>query len=106
MRTPPRREHEGRSQSLGRAAQDHGGGVRHLDRRALLVVAAAAPDHVAGAVEPLGVGVVVVSSEVEEVLGLADRVLVMREGVVVHEAPAAHLDEAQVLDLVMEGAPS
>jgi len=53
-----------------------------------------------------GVAVVVVSSEVEEVLGLADRVLVMREGVVVHESPAAHLDEAQVLDLVMEGAPS
>jgi ribose transport system ATP-binding protein len=52
-----------------------------------------------------GVAVVVVSSEVEEVLGLADRVLVMREGTVVHEAPASALDEAQVLDLVMEGAP-
>ena len=50
-----------------------------------------------------GVAVVVVSSEVEEVLGLADRVLVMREGAVVHEAPASALDEAQVLDLVMEG---
>ena len=32
-----------------------------------------------------GVAVVVVSSEVEEVLGLADRVLVVREGAVVHE---------------------
>ncbi|GAB2570948.1 sugar ABC transporter ATP-binding protein [Microlunatus antarcticus] len=53
-----------------------------------------------------GVAVVVVSSEVEEVLGLADRVLVMREGAVVHEAPASALDEAQVLDLVMEGAPA
>ena len=53
-----------------------------------------------------GVAVVVVSSEVEEVLGLADRVLVMREGSVVHEAPAADLDEAAVLDLVMEGAPA
>ena len=50
-----------------------------------------------------GVAVVVVSSEVEEVLGLADRVLVVREGVVVHEAPATELDESQVLDLVMEG---
>ncbi|PVG81003.1 sugar ABC transporter ATP-binding protein [Nocardioides gansuensis] len=50
-----------------------------------------------------GVAVVVVSSEVEEVLGLADRVLVVREGHVVHEAPAADLDEARVLDLVMEG---
>ncbi|WP_241238219.1 sugar ABC transporter ATP-binding protein [Nocardioides pantholopis] len=50
-----------------------------------------------------GVAVVVVSSEVEEVLGLADRVLVVREGVVVHEAPAEELDESRVLDLVMEG---
>ncbi len=35
-----------------------------------------------------GVAVVLVSSEVEEVLGLADRVLVVREGLVVHEGPA------------------
>ncbi|MCD4532701.1 sugar ABC transporter ATP-binding protein [Nocardioides sp. cx-169] len=53
-----------------------------------------------------GVAVVVVSSEVEEVLGLADRVLVVREGRVVHEAAAAHIDESQVLDLVMEGTPA
>jgi len=51
-----------------------------------------------------GVAVVVVSSEVEEVLGLCDRVLVIREGVVVHDGPATELDEARVLDLVMEGA--
>ncbi len=50
-----------------------------------------------------GVAVVVVSSEIEEVLGLADRVLVVREGEVVHESAAADLDEARVLDLVMEG---
>ena len=49
-----------------------------------------------------GVAVVVVSSEVEEVLGLSDRVLVVREGVVVHEAPATELDESRVLDLVMK----
>ena len=35
-----------------------------------------------------GVAVVVVSSEIEEVLGLADRVLVVREGEVVHESAA------------------
>ena len=46
---------------------------------------------------------VLVSSEVPEVLGLADRVLVVREGRVVREAPAAELDEGRVLDLVMEG---
>ena len=50
-----------------------------------------------------GVAVVVVSSEIEEVLGLADRVLVVREGVVVHESAATSIDEAAVLDLVMEG---
>ncbi|HSK28235.1 MAG TPA: sugar ABC transporter ATP-binding protein [Jiangellales bacterium] len=51
-----------------------------------------------------GVAVVVVSSEVEEVLGLSDRVLVIREGMVVHEGPAADIDEHRVLDLVMEGS--
>ncbi|GGR61352.1 ribose transport system ATP-binding protein [Nocardioides luteus] len=50
-----------------------------------------------------GVAVVVVSSEVEEVLGLADRVLVISEGSVVHEGPATEIDESKVLDLVMEG---
>ncbi|WP_216656534.1 sugar ABC transporter ATP-binding protein [Nocardioides marmotae] len=50
-----------------------------------------------------GVAVLVVSSEVEEVLGLADRVLVVREGVVVHESEAGQIDESRVLDLVMEG---
>jgi ribose transport system ATP-binding protein len=45
-----------------------------------------------------------VSSEVPEVLGLADRVLVVREGRVVHQAPGSELDEARVLDLVMEGS--
>jgi len=52
-----------------------------------------------------GLAVLMVSSEVPEVLGLADRVLVLREGQVVHEAPATDLDEHRVLDLVMEGAP-
>ena len=49
-----------------------------------------------------GVAVVLVSSEVPEVLGLADRVLVMREGRVVHTGPADELDEGRVLDLVLQ----
>ncbi|MFV2102585.1 sugar ABC transporter ATP-binding protein [Micromonospora sp. LOL_024] len=58
-----------------------------------------------------GVGVLLVSSEVPEVLGLADRVLVMREGRVVRTSAADELDENTVLDLVMagslmEGAPA
>ncbi|MDI1464401.1 sugar ABC transporter ATP-binding protein [Catellatospora sp. KI3] len=51
-----------------------------------------------------GVGVLLVSSEVPEVLGLSDRVLVMREGRVVHTAPAEGLAEEDVLDLVMAGS--
>jgi len=51
-----------------------------------------------------GVGVLMVSSEVPEVLGLADRVVLMREGRVVRQAPAVDLDEPTVLDLVMAGS--
>lgn len=52
-----------------------------------------------------GLAVLLVSSEVPEVLGLADRVLVLREGRVVHTASAHDLDEHRVLDLVLEGGP-
>jgi ribose transport system ATP-binding protein len=52
-----------------------------------------------------GVAVVVVSSEIPEVLGLADRVLVIADGAVVSESPADALDEHRVLDLVMQGTP-
>jgi len=51
-----------------------------------------------------GVGVLLVSSEVPEVLGLSDRVLVIREGRIVHESPAGSIDESTVLDMVMEGS--
>jgi ribose transport system ATP-binding protein len=51
-----------------------------------------------------GVAVVLVSSEVPEVLGLSDRVLVMREGRLLTEAPASELTEADILDMVMEGS--
>lgn len=50
-----------------------------------------------------GTAVVVVSSEIEEVLGLADQVLVIADGAVVHSGPAERIDEHRVLDLVMEG---
>ncbi len=53
-----------------------------------------------------GLGVLLISSEVPEVLGLADRVLVMREGRLVHEARAEALTEDVVLDLVMAGSPA
>jgi ribose transport system ATP-binding protein len=50
-----------------------------------------------------GVAVLVVSSEIPEVLGLADRVLVVSDGRVVFGGPATELDETGVLDMVMEG---
>ena len=40
-----------------------------------------------------GVGVLMVSSEIPEVLGLSDRVLVVREGRVVHSGAASEIDE-------------
>jgi ribose transport system ATP-binding protein len=46
-----------------------------------------------------GLGVVVVSSYLPEVLGLADRVLVMREGTIAGELPAAGATEEDVLHL-------
>ena len=50
-----------------------------------------------------GVAVVVVSSEIEAVLGLADRVLVVGDGQILHEAPSGDLDEHRVLDIIMRG---
>ncbi|MCT9934669.1 sugar ABC transporter ATP-binding protein [Planotetraspora sp. A-T 1434] len=51
-----------------------------------------------------GIAILLVSSEVPEVLGLADRVLVIRDGRIIHEAPAESLDEHAVLDMIMEGS--
>ncbi|WP_219467164.1 sugar ABC transporter ATP-binding protein [Nonomuraea rhizosphaerae] len=50
-----------------------------------------------------GIGVLLVSSEVPEVLGLSDRVLVLREGTVIHQGDARELDEHDVLDMIMNG---
>ena len=43
-------------------------------------------------------GVIYVSSEIDEVLGLADRVLVMRDGRIVAEFSAAEADRQRVLE--------
>jgi ribose transport system ATP-binding protein len=50
-----------------------------------------------------GNAVVMVSSEIEEVLGLADTVLVVADGRVLRTVPAHQIDEHGVLDLVMKG---
>ncbi|VVJ22236.1 Ribose ABC transport system [Amycolatopsis camponoti] len=51
-----------------------------------------------------GVAIVLVSSEIPEVLGLSDRVLVLREGRVLADGPSAGLTEAEVLDVILEGS--
>ncbi|WP_370617574.1 sugar ABC transporter ATP-binding protein [Mumia sp. Pv 4-285] len=48
-----------------------------------------------------GVAVVVVSSDIEEVLGLSDRAMVVADGRIVHSAPADQLDAHTVLDRVL-----
>ncbi|HET8779116.1 MAG TPA: sugar ABC transporter ATP-binding protein [Agromyces sp.] len=50
-----------------------------------------------------GNAIVIVSSEIEEVLGLADTVLVIADGRVLQTVPADQIDEHGVLDLVMKG---
>ncbi|MCP2366332.1 ribose transport system ATP-binding protein [Agromyces flavus] len=50
-----------------------------------------------------GDAVVIVSSEIEEVLGLADTVLVIADGRVLSTVKADQIDEHRVLDLIMEG---
>jgi ribose transport system ATP-binding protein len=51
-----------------------------------------------------GTAIVVVSSEIDEVLGLADRVLVISDGQVLTTADAGKLTEHDVLDLVLKGS--
>ena len=51
-----------------------------------------------------GVAIVLVSSEIPEVLGLSDRVLVLREGRVLADRPSSGLTEAEVLDVILEGS--
>jgi ribose transport system ATP-binding protein len=51
-----------------------------------------------------GTAIVVISSEIDEVLGLSDRVLVVADGRILHESAADAIDEHGVLDLVMKGS--
>lgn len=53
-----------------------------------------------------GNAIVVVSSEIEEVLGLSDRILVVADGRILHATTAEEITEHDVLDLVMKGASS
>ena len=48
-----------------------------------------------------GVALVVVSSDIEEVLGLSDRVLVVADGRVVHDGPSDAINPSGVLDRIL-----
>jgi ribose transport system ATP-binding protein len=48
-----------------------------------------------------GVALLVVSSDIEEVLGLSDRILVIADGSVVHDGPSEGIDAAGVLDRII-----
>ncbi|MGJ9424163.1 sugar ABC transporter ATP-binding protein [Aeromicrobium sp. CF3.5] len=48
-----------------------------------------------------GVALIVVSSDIDEVLGLSDRILVIAEGSIVHEGPSDDIDAAGVLDRIL-----
>ncbi|WP_218020984.1 sugar ABC transporter ATP-binding protein [Nocardia crassostreae] len=51
-----------------------------------------------------GVAVLLVSSDLPELLALSDRVLVLRDGVVIHAAAAAELGEHDIIAMIMEGS--
>ncbi|MHA7280856.1 sugar ABC transporter ATP-binding protein [Arthrobacter sp. MDT2-2] len=51
-----------------------------------------------------GTAIIVISSEIEEVLGLSDKVLVIDDGRVLTHTNASDLDEHGVLDLIMKGS--
>lgn len=83
---------------------EHGCRVLLLDEptRGVDVGARAEIYDLIGKLADSGTAIVVVSSEIPEVLALADTVLVVADGRIVHTGPAAEIDEHRVLDLVMD----
>jgi L-arabinose transport system ATP-binding protein len=53
-----------------------------------------------------GIGILLISSEMPELIGLADRVLVMAGGRITGELPAEQLNEQSILALSMPGIPT
>jgi len=50
-----------------------------------------------------GVGVIMISSELPEVLGLSDRILVMHEGRIAGELSAAEANEENIMQIASRG---
>ena len=53
-----------------------------------------------------GVGIIMVSSELPEILGLSDRIIVMRNGFIAGELSREAASEERILEMAMRGAPS
>ena len=51
-----------------------------------------------------GVSIIMVSSELPELLGISDRIIVMREGVITGELKASEAGEESVMKLATKGA--
>jgi ABC-type sugar transport system ATPase subunit len=49
-----------------------------------------------------GLAVLMISSETSEVIGLADRVVVMREGVITGELTGDHIKEQRIIELATQ----
>jgi ribose transport system ATP-binding protein len=49
-----------------------------------------------------GLAVLMISSEMPEVIGLADRVFIMREGVITGELGAGEIDEQRIIQLATQ----
>lgn len=53
-----------------------------------------------------GLGIIMVSSEFSELIGFCDRIIVMRDGMVVHEAPGDAITEEEILSLCVRSQPA
>jgi ABC-type sugar transport system ATPase subunit len=52
-----------------------------------------------------GLGVVVVSSDLPEILGICDRIIVMREGSIVGSFDRSEATQEKILKLALPGTP-
>jgi putative multiple sugar transport system ATP-binding protein len=50
-----------------------------------------------------GRGVVLISSEMPELLGMCDRIYVMKEGTIVGELPAAEASQEKIMSMIVRG---
>jgi ribose transport system ATP-binding protein len=53
-----------------------------------------------------GTAIILISSELPEILGLADRIVVMRDGRIAGELDASDTDEEEILSLAVESTPA